>query len=68
MSWINPKTKMPNEGDRVLIKTKYLHHVTIRYARYETHSGFIEMESTGSTHDAKDVWGWVLFKDSNTRK
>ena len=67
MNWINPNNKKPNEDQRVLIKTKYLHDEKIRYARYEEMNGFVEMEAAGSSHNPTDVWGWQPFEDSTKR-
>ncbi len=67
MKWNNPETKLPEENQRVLIKTKYLHDEKIRYARFEKENGFVEMEVSGGGHNPKDVWGWVEFNDSEVR-
>lgn len=67
VEWINPETELPQQKQTVLFKTVVLHTKKIRYGRF-IDGEFQDLESPSIVIDAKDVWGWVAFQDSDKRK
>jgi len=68
VKWNDPETKLPEDKQVVLIKTKYLHTQKVKVCRYDKDSGFMEKENPTATHDPSQVWGWVEFNDTDKKE
>lgn len=67
MTWINPETKLPEQRQKVLYKTRVLHTSKIRAAVFQDNT-FIDLDVPRASHDADSVWGWQPFDDSDERE
>lgn len=64
--WNDPKTKLPETKQIVLFKVVILHNQKIKHGRFEDGT-FFDSDAAGLAYDAKDIFGWVAFQDSNKR-
>ena len=67
VQWIDPKEQLPEQKQEVLFKTIVLHTKKIRHGRFRD-DDFEGVEITTGSFHKTDVWGWIAFEDSDTRK
>ena len=68
ITWNDTETKLPEDGDIVLIKTKYLHTQKIKLCRFDKDIGFREKENPSASHEPSAVWGGVAFDDTDKKE
>lgn len=64
--WTNPETGLPEDGEKVIFKTKIMHNTKVHIGVFK--DGEFFAKGSVSSEPMRFIWGWIPFNDTGERE